>query len=284
LGDHPASQQGAPDGSTAAGLPGRRSKHPRQSVRLRIGLFVSRPKGTRLPHPFGATPSSRCRACPILRNASIPRARFPRSPQAGSPMFYSLAARPSGPSAAALRSNELRASTWSGLPKSAGPRHASPRGFPPAACGAVAPRFAAAYAPHSRKTHAPTSTEPLFRSLYSLHRDSVNIRRLGRVQIKARLDPPASDPAPNLPPSPKATADRCAASPGALQRLIPLRFKIGVYAELIRITGKAGALRWAGALLRATNAASDSYGPVGGMRGLLEVAALPGQLRALARS
>jgi hypothetical protein len=78
--------------------------------------------------------------------------------------------------------------------------------------------------------------------------------------------------------------------------LIPLRFKIGVYAESKRITGKAGALRWAGALpfrqaqdpelaegLRATNAASDSFGPVLGMRGLLEVAALPGQLRASAR-
>jgi hypothetical protein len=64
---------------------------------------------------------------------------------------------------------------------------------------------------------------------------------------------------------------------------IPLRFKIGVDAEPIRITGKAGALRWAGALLRATNAASDAYGPVLGMRGLVEVAALPGQLRALAR-
>jgi len=60
----------------------------------------------------------------------------------------------------------------------------------------------------------PPHTVPLFRSQNSLHRDSVNIRRLGRVRIKARLDPPTSDPAPNLAPPPR----RASAAKGKKKR------------------------------------------------------------------
>ena len=165
MGDHPAIQQGAPDGSTTAGLPGLRSGHPRLSVRLRIGFRYSA----------------------MLQS---PRARFPGSPQAGSPMLYSLAARPPGPSAVAFSPDGHHASTWSGLPKSAGSRHAPPRGLPPAACGAVAPRFAAATRRRRARTHAPTTQRHGSSRSGSLRRSSVNIRRQSRVRIKARPGPP----------------------------------------------------------------------------------------------
>jgi hypothetical protein len=113
-------------------------------------------------------------------------------------MLYSLAARPSCPSAAALRSNELRASTWSGLPKSAGPRHAPPRGLPPAAYGAVAPRFAP-LTRRSRATTRPAATQRHgFSRSGSLRRSSVNIRRQSRVRMKPRSAPAKAGPDPHL--------------------------------------------------------------------------------------
>jgi len=138
---------------------------------------------------------------PVLRKVfKSPRARCPRNPQAGPPMLYSLAARPSCPSVAALRSNELRASTWSGLPTRAGSHHAPPEGGFPQPPAARLPRA-------SRPLRAADAQNPP----RAQHIATVPVAKLPAQrlceyqaaqprQVKARLDPPTSDPAPNLTP------------------------------------------------------------------------------------
>ena len=148
---------------------------PRLSVRLRTGF--------------------RCFAKPLNPPRPVP----PKS-TSGPPMLIILAARPSYPSAAALRSNELRASTWSGLPTRAGPHHAPPEGGFPQPPAARLPRA-------SRPLRAADAQNPP----RAQHIATVPVAKLPAQrlceyqaakprQVKARLDPPTSDPAPNLTP------------------------------------------------------------------------------------
>ena len=89
-------------------------------------------------------------------------------------MLIRLTARPRCPSAAAFALKGFHASTWSALPKSAGSLHAPPPGGFPSRLRRGCPARRDCYAPQSRNDPCTGNTEPLFRSLDSLHRESVN--------------------------------------------------------------------------------------------------------------
>jgi len=136
---------------------------------------------------------------------SIPRARFPGNPQAGSPMLILLTAPPRYPSAAAFSPDGHHASTWSALPKVPVPSTRPPGGFPPPPAARL-PRA-------SRRSRAAVARKPTA----AQHIATVPVAKLPAQRLcenqAARPRPDESQARPSyVGPGPQS----CAASPGAL--------------------------------------------------------------------